>query len=123
MTKYGPRRLIATTVILLILAAALAGCASQGMKPITELSHKQKAIILGDVWSAQYDQYIAMQDRANLTEDQKAVMRIQRKALMEMKPLLNTYATYADTGAIPPADIEAHLFRLLDELTRLAAEK
>ena len=118
-----PRAVWPTTVILLILAAVLAGCAGKGMKPITELSHKQKAIILGDVWSAQYDQYIAMQDRANLTEDQKAVMRIQRKALMEMKPLLNTYATYADTGAIPPADIEAHLFRLLDELTRLAAEK
>jgi len=49
-------------------------------------------------------------------------MRIQRKVLMEMKPLLNTYVTFADTGAIPPADIEAHLFRLLDELTSLATE-
>ena len=116
MTKYGPRRFFATTGILLILATALAGCASFNAKTWNDFTPKDKATFLNGMYSQEYEAYMADAKRPDLTEQERVVMRAKKKVFFQVHPLLELYSQYADKGQIPPGGLETQIFRLLAEV-------
>ncbi len=107
-----------------VICSSLQGCGAfkTGIQPLDNLNDKQKAILYGNVWNAQFDSAEGMKaDWKNLTPTQKKMARGLSAILTESRPWLDTYTTFADTGAIPPDDIARNLANAITKIIKLAA--
>jgi hypothetical protein len=105
-------RLVKRLSIILIFIFALASCATMNIN----LSPKQAAAWMNNIYSAQYDEYLTWfnvigQDtnnkpiyalKPNVPEKQKQVLKIKKKIFIELEPLLKDYSSYAATGIKTP---------------------
>ena len=82
---------------------------------ITSMTPKQKAVFFGSFYKAQYDSYKAKQD-TTMTDAERQVMRVRWQALTAMRPLLDTFNAYIDSGAVPPEDIMLKVMELYTQL-------
>lgn len=105
---------ISALVLALILVTGCAGF-KNGVKDFTSMTPKEKALVMGQVFLAQKDAYIAKQN-GPLTEADKKIMRVQYEIMEKMQPLLLTYMIYADTGTIPPDALANQLLPLYLQL-------
>ena len=83
---------------------------------ITAMTPKQKAIFFGSFYKAQYDSYKAKQDTA-MTDAERQVMKVRWQVLTTMKPLLDTFNAYIDSGSVPPEDIMLKVMELYTQLS------
>jgi len=117
--------IIATTCLLFLILAAstfLTGCASTTSTGtvttdgISSMTPKQKAIFFGTFYKSQYDSYKSRQDTA-MTGAELQVMKARWQILTALKPLLDSYNAYVESGTVPPADILAKILDLYAKLT------
>lgn len=113
-----------TRVLCLIIAVfvLLAGCGyfGQTTTPTTTspLSKEKKFIQSAkSFYVSQYKDYEAMTvDPSLLTEEQKQILRIKREVLIQLKPMIDTYAALVDSGQTPTLEQEQAIIQLLNKL-------
>lgn len=111
-------------VILLFILFFAFGCIPQagkeaGVKPLSEMTPKEKATWMMGVYNAQAADYKAMVVRTDLTDDQKVVLRQKKEIAVQVWPLINTYRTYVNAGAVPTREVEDQIIALINDLTVL----
>lgn len=107
--------------VLFIAIAFLVSCMPQtGLKPVSDMSPKEKATFFMSVYNAQAEDYKKMVTTPNMTDDQKQVLREKKKLLTELYPMIGAYTTYVDAGAIPDAATEAAITGIINQLTATA---
>ena len=90
----------------------LAGCATMNIN----LTPKQAAAWMNNIYSAQYDEYLTWFDitgydadnkpiyklKANVPDKQKGILKVKKPIFKELEPLLKDYSAYAATGIKTP---------------------
>ena len=108
--------------ILLIILAFLAGCITLNVnkpKPISEMTPKERGAWFLGVYNSQDKDYRNMVGRLDLTNDQKKVLRDKKKIMTKVYPMIKTYNTYIDSGAVPTKEVEDQIIQLINDLTGL----
>lgn len=90
------------------------------LKPIGDMTPKEKATFFMGVYNAQADDYKAMVAKPNLAEDQIKILHAKKKVLTKVYPLIKTHNVYVDNGAKPTAESEQAIMDLLNQLTSMA---
>lgn len=104
-------------VALLLSFGLIANCTMDvPLKTIDEMSPKQKAAFMMSVYNSEYDNYLYVSTRDNLTEDQKVILRKKKAALTKVYPLIESYSDYIAAGALPSEAKEKAIINLLDEI-------
>ena len=105
-------------IIVALMCLMLASCAAGDLDG---LNHKQRGVLFADVWAAQYDAYIDSQEDLLLTSDERQIMRVKRDILVESKPWLVLYLSYAERGVVPPDELADNLTMAITKLIKLTA--
>jgi len=108
-----------TLVILVVLLSMVWACPSQQMKPFSEMSLKEKATWMMDIYIAEHDDYEVQAARTDLSKDEKEVLRAKKKIMVKVYPSIKAYTKYAETGVIPIEDLETIIIQNIDELLLL----
>ncbi len=118
------RRLRKAEYMFLILLAVvfLVSCVTdqdKGLKSFADMSHKERATWMMGIYNSQARDYKAMVARPDLTNAQKDILRKKKAALTEVYPLISTYTTYIESGAIPTKIVEDEILKIINDLTTL----
>lgn len=84
-------------------------------KPFSEMTVKEKSIYVMTMYNKQYDEYLALYQKNNHSEEEKKILKAKYQFLKDLNPLINLYVGYAATGEIPPAEIETRLIQLINK--------
>ena len=103
--------------IYLFLFFLVLACASIGVKSIDQMSGKERATFFMNIYNSQVADYRALVAMGNLTEDQKEILRIKRRIMVEVYPLIETYNVWVDNNAQPSVELEAQIIDLLNRMT------
>jgi len=120
-------------VLVLVLAFMLASCAAQkGGKSLSEMSDKEKSVIMMDIYNQQFTDYMTKTGYTKIgdkwektgeiidfTEDQKDIMRKKKEILTNVYPLITLYDSYVANNRQIDLATEQQIFALLDELVKL----
>ncbi len=112
--------------LLLVLAIALAGCATVGApagKSFVDMNPKERSLYFMGWYKAQFQDASSMgtlAQQGKLSPGQVEVYRAKRKILIQAKPLIEAYDTIAAGGGIPGADKEQEILNLINQLTAKA---
>ena len=68
------------------------------------------------VYNAQYNDYQQVAATPDLSEDQKVILRVKRKTLTDVYPLIQMYISYSETGEIPIEGLEQSIMDHLNSL-------
>lgn len=123
-------------IMLAVASIVLAGCS-------VKLTPMQQTLWATNVYLAQYDLYleqvinpaVSAEEKAqlkkdpsliqgdylnpNITEDQWEVLKVKKRILVELKPLVTMAAQYHQTGELPPAEVQKKLTDLINQLIAL----
>jgi len=119
------RSLLIVVLLVFILALVMSfGCIpqagkGQGIKPLSEMTPKEKATWMMSVYNSQAEDYKAMVKRPDLTNEHKAILRNKKAIAKKVWPLINTYRTYINAGAVPTREVEEEIIGLINDLTVL----
>ncbi len=106
-------------LVLVLLAFALTACASFQMakdNPYDTWSPKKKLTNAVNVYSTEYDKYVAAVIRPDLNEAQKMYLKNKRLALVGLDKTIELLIPIVDSGAQFPLELE---YQLMDWLTQL----
>jgi|GEM_PF-3436301 len=100
------------------LTFGLAACASMSttIKPWSERSAKEKALAILSMYNAQFLNTLEMANNPKITDDQKEIVRIKKRILKELNPLIEFYLFAISMGQIPDKELENKILNLLDQL-------
>jgi hypothetical protein len=90
------------------------------LKPVSDMTPKEKAAFFMGVYSSQAEDYKAMVARTNLTIEQKKILNAKHKILTQVYPLIEKYTGYVDAGGLPTPEVEASIIDLINQLTSTA---
>jgi len=107
-------RKVAVLGMVLMLCVMAAGCATV-TKDFKSWTPEQKATFFLGIYNQEYDSYLA-QTETSVTATKAAILRAKKQVLEEMETALKIYTGYVDTGAIPPAEIEKQIWRLIAKI-------
>lgn len=112
-------------LLLVLVLALVASCAefSVGPKPFDEMTPKEKATLMMGMFNSQARDYKAMVARPDLTEDQKVILRKKKQILDTVRPMIKTYNTYIEHGAVPSQEVEDRIMQHLNDLTATIVPK
>ena len=108
--------------VALILLIFLAGCMTLDInrpKSISEMTPKERGAWFLGVYNSQDKDYRNMVARSDLTNDQKKVLRDKKAIMVQVYPMIKTYNTYIDSGAVPTKAVEDQIIQLINDLTGL----
>lgn len=111
------RKLIIPIVILMFVI----GC-TQNIKPISEMTPKEKATFFLSVYNDQAINYKTLASDPTLTEDQKVILRQKKKLMTEVYPLIFLYSSHVDSGEVPDHATEMAIINYLDRLGKMVSE-
>lgn len=100
--------------LVLALCVMAGGCAT-AVKDFKSWTPEQKATFFMGVYNQEYDSYLA-QTETTVSATKAAILRAKKQVLAEMEAALKIYRGYVDTGAIPPAEIEKQIWRLIAKM-------
>lgn len=100
----------------------VASCATINIKPIAEMTPKEKATFFMSVYSDQAENYKTLVASPDLTDAQRDVMRTKKQIMTEVYPLIMLYSGYVDAGAVPDAAVETQIVDYLDRLARTVTQ-
>jgi hypothetical protein len=108
-------------VLLFLMSLFVVACPTNNgqMTSFSEMTTKDKASFIMSTYSKQYDSYLALYNRGNLTDAEKEVLKSKYDLLGELYPYINLYVGYAEEGAIPPETTEEVLLELINRLVSL----
>jgi hypothetical protein len=122
--------------MVLLVLLLLMGCATVQMTP------EKTSIWMNSIYSFHYDQYLRQvlkpdlssdilaevkadpakitpaMLRTDLTNTEKDVLRATKEVLVELHPLLLTYARYVKYGQVPPEELSARVVQLVTLLAK-----
>src|SRR3972149_4208917 len=83
-------RRIKSLVSLILILYFLVGCATLGIniKPYSEMTPKEKMIVLFSLYNKQYEDYKLQASRTNITEPEKQVLRDRKQIMIRVYPLI-----------------------------------
>jgi len=105
--------------VLLVLVFTVVGCtAFQTAKdqPFSTWSPKKKLTYAADIYSTEYDKFMAAVLRPNLTEGQKQYLKAKRNVLIGLDKVINLLIPIVDVGGQIPPDLESQLISWLTQL-------
>jgi hypothetical protein len=134
MKKFRP-----TISLLLLLAFILLlfqGCVgSDGAKPLSEMTSKEKVIVMYGTYNSQYNDYMRVMGYTKddigtwrqtsqpvLTASQLNILQKKKAILKQVYPLMSLYGSYVESGRVPSPQVEREVFQLLDSLALLAPD-
>jgi len=85
-------------------------------QPFSTWSTKKKLTYAINVYSGEYDSYMAAAIRPNLTDGQKAYLKQKRTALVALDKSIDLMIPIADVGGELPTDLESQLLSALNLL-------
>lgn len=107
------KKILVSTMYLVLIVLLMACAVTQTWD---DMNYKQRAAWMNEIYNTQYDAYVAEVKAGNLSEERKEILQAKKKILTELWPILKTYSQYASTNEVPPIEIEAHAFRLVNLL-------
>ncbi len=118
---------VSRKILVLVLALALAGAAAfsgcgGAAASWRVMGPKQKAAVMWDIYSGQYERYLADYDRWKTAADGPArnalreSLKARKQALREAYDALTIYSGYVDTGAVPLPAVEDKALDLLGRI-------
>jgi len=124
MYSYRRNLLIVVLLFFILVLAISFGCIPQAgkgqeIKSLSEMTPKEKVTWMMSVYSAQAEDYKRMVKRPDLTNAQKAILRNKKDVAKKVWPLINTYRTYVNAGAVPTREVEEEIIGLINDLTVL----
>ena len=115
------KRKICQVLAIVLVVAFVAACHPPGtLKPVSEMTPKEKATFFMNVYNTQAEDYKVMVAKPNLTEEQKKILNVKHQTLTQVYPLIQTYIAYVDAGAVPSPEVEASIIDLINQLTSAA---
>ena len=108
--------------VVLIILIFLVGCMTLNVnkpKSISEMTPKERGAWFLGIYNSQDKDYRNMVGRLDLTNDQKKVLRNKKTIMTKVYPIIKTYNTYIDSGAVPTKEIEDQIVELINDLTGL----
>jgi len=113
------RKVLALVLVLCFLGVALSSCAMfQAAKdqPYSTWSLKKKLTNAINVYSIEYDKYMAAAIRGDLTEAQREYLKNKRLALVGLDKVIIMLIPIADSGGEFPLELENQLMNWLTQL-------
>ncbi len=114
-------------LLLIVLAAVFAGCATAPTAPAPEQTAYQKAqlryVYMEGLYAAQLRDTAnmgAMAQAGKLSLEQVRVYRLKKDILIKVKPLLEAYDAILLGGGVPAAGRDAEITDMLNQLGALA---
>ena len=104
-------------VISIIIALSLSLSCSQMLseaKPFNRMTTKEKAVYLMSMYNKQYDEYLNLYKKGNYSEAEVKVLQTKHKFLKELHPYIGLYVSYADSGQLPPEEVERKLIAIIN---------
>lgn len=98
----------------------LVACATNGVKSLDDMTHKERATWMMGVYNSQARDYKAMVARPDLADSQKEMLRQKKALLTQLWPMVNTYTTYVDSGVVPTREVEDQIIKIINDLAALA---
>lgn len=97
--------------IVLILSSLLILACTANLK----ITKADQLIFMYKTFNAQYEDYLSMAKRADLTEEQKQVLRKKKPILDQLQKLIPLYDSALQAGKVTPGQEQA-IFDLLNSL-------
>lgn len=101
------------------------GCAQLGFQDtggeisFTDMTTKQQAIFIMDLYNKQFDRYQKQVLEPNLTDIDKEVLRTKYGLLKDLYQYIDIYNVFVDTGGTPDEKTEAALISLIAKLQKI----
>lgn len=80
------------------------------------LTPKQTVLWAANVYNAQYDLYVKQAQRADLTEDEKEVMRMKKELLSDLEQAIQLAEAAVKAGIDPDTETQENLVYLINRL-------
>lgn len=106
-------------VILMIFLFSCVPGQKSDLKSISDMTPKERVTWMLSVYNSQTRDYKAMVAKTDLTNEQKEVLRKKKAIMIQVYPMINTYTTYVDSGAVPTKEVEDQIIDLINDLTGL----
>lgn len=107
---------IALVVLLVFMVSSCAMFQMAKTHPYDTWSPKKKLTNAINIYSTEYDKYMAAVIRPNLTEGQKMYLKNKRKALVGLDKTIEVLIPIVESNGVIGAELE---FQLMDYLTQL----
>jgi hypothetical protein len=108
------RRIVVLSLLLILLVtgcAYLQGTNSATLPPQQEfLLNAEKAYLI------QYNDYLAMSKKTNLTDPQKEIMKTKKAVLVQVEPLIKIYRASVSSGGPQDLQMEQQIYNLLNSI-------
>ena len=106
-------------VLIVIIAACLirvfCSCATiQAQKSFSDMTTKEKTVYIMSMYNKQYDEYLSLYQKADLSNEEKETLRKKYDLLKEIYPYIAIYVNYSETGEVPSEVIENKLIDLIN---------
>lgn len=109
--------MVAAMLVLLYVSGCTATMGMNNVKPLSEMTPKEKSSFFMSVYNKEYDNYLDVYTSpSGLSEEQKTVLRKKKAILTEVYPYIEKYSDYVAAGVTPDKAKEEIIIRLLDEV-------
>jgi len=115
--------LILLSVFLFSLSVSCIPQQGKGLKTIAEMSAQERASWFLGIYNSQDRDFRNMVARPDLTNEQKDILRKKKEIMTRVYPMIKTYNTYVDSGAVPTKAVEDQIVQLINDLTALVVPK
>lgn len=106
------KRNFVLAVLLLLAFGGVVGCGSlQTMNTPVDYLYQAQSLYI-----AQYDDYVYMSERDDLTPEMKDIMRVKLELLKKARVAIDAYAFFVDADAQPTPEAQAELIRIIRQL-------
>jgi len=105
---------ILSVLLALIFCASILSCATVDI----ETTPSKRLAYMYQIYNAQYEDYVSMQDMPNLTDGQRQVMRTKKPILESLKLMIPAYDESVKAGA-PNYQQEQEIYNFLNKLQQM----
>lgn len=121
-TRIGLGICLVSAIVTVLILNLIIGCASMGVKPISEMSPKERGLFFLQVYNDQYEDYLAVVESPNLTAEQKQILKKKKEILTAVYPMIKLYLSYIESGGVPDQETEKQIIEFIDELLLIQIE-
>ena len=118
------RSVFPVAALAVLVTGMVAGCAwlSSAVKTFEDMTPKERSLWMMSVYNKQYAEYeAAVADTSSLTEGQRVVLRLKKKALVKAWPLIKAYNAMLQTGVFSE-ETQAKAFEAIETLLGIGGQ-
>lgn len=108
-------------LLLIIMVLVLCGCPSvlsmgDAVKLYKDMTPQEKVTYFMDVYNTQYEDYLIVSSQEGLTEDEKVLLRKEKKILIQLYDAINVYDAAIILAEGPSQDQEKVVLKFINDL-------